>query len=273
MSLRQVLLLLFLILFISCASVKDDDNIIRIAGSDTMLIMNSMLADEFMKLHPEVKVVIEGGGTAQGANAIAKNQAEICAASRKLMPNEIQLLAEKNRALGISVLIAKDALSIYLNTNNPIDDISMKELRDIFTCNINSWNEIDGDYAQIERILRTEDSGTFGYFKSLILENDNFCKENSYSFTTTNDVVDYVANDRYAIGYGGFAYHDSVKHSKINGILPNKENIRKDKYPIIRYLYLYTVNKPKGKVKDFLDFVMSEKGQKIISESGFVSIW
>lgn len=238
-----------------------------------MILLNNMLASEFMKLNPEVKIIVEGDGTSEGAQAIAKGKADICAASRKLLPNEIKIIADEFRTLGVSVLVGKDALSVYLNTQNPIDDLSFKDLRSIFKCEIMNWTEIDGDYALIQRALRDKESGTYTYFRRIVLETDEYCAENVWSFSTTQEIINYVANNRYSIGYGGIAYHDSVKHASINGIIPSVENVRNDKYPIIRYLHFYTADTPKGKVKKFIDFVLSEKGQEIVSKTGFISLW
>lgn len=238
-----------------------------------MLHLTRILAAEYMKENQNVSIYIEGGGTALGAKSLANGDASICAASRKLLPTEIKEIAQNQNRLGMAHLIAKDALSIYLNTNNPIDDLSLESLRNIFTCKINRWNEIDGDYAPIQKILRPNNSGTHSYFKQFVLETDNYCKQNAQTIHTTEEVVYIVAHNRYAIGYGGVAFHDSVKHAKINSILPSLDNIRNDKYPIIRYLYFYTTDLPEGESKKFIDFVLSEKGQKIVQNSGFVSLW
>lgn len=259
--------------FSSCSLRESDVEVIRIKGSDTMLQLTRVLAAEYMSENQNVSIYVEGGGTALGAKALSNNEVSICAASRKLIPSEVRDIAKKQNKLGMAYLIAKDALSVYLNTNNPIDDLSYSALRDIFTCKITRWNELNGDYAEIQKILRPKNSGTYSYFKRYVLETENYCKKNSLTYHTTDEVVYFVAHNRYAIGYGGVAFHDSVKHAKINSVLPTVDNIRNDKYPIIRYLYFYTIDLPQGETKKFIDFVLSEEGQEIVRNSGFVSLW
>lgn len=270
---KAVFFILIIFTVLACSGLSDKRKVIKIKGSDTMLQLTRQLAAEYMIRHNDVSVYVEGGGTGAGAKSLAESSIDICAASRKLLPQEIKLLTEKQYALGISVLIAKDALSVYLNTNNPADDISLEELRAIFSCKINSWDKISDYDAEIEKVIRPRNSGTYAYFKRLVLETEEYCEDNSITLHTTNAVVKHVAQHKNAVGYGGIAFHDSVKHAKIDGVLPSKQNVQNDSYPIIRYLYFYTVNTPTGTVKKFIDFVLSEDGQAIVSKSGFLPLW
>lgn len=276
-SIKNNIAFLFILISIfiasSCSNKFSGVKIIRIKGSDTMLALTRELAAEYMKISRNTSIYVDGGGTAIGAKALSRNEVDICTASRKLLPSEVKDLAQNFSRLGMSFLIGKDALSIYLNLNNPIDDISYEQLRSIFSCEINNWKEIEGDDAKIFRVLRPNNSGTYAYFKRRVLETDDFCKKNSETIHSTLSVMYAVSHNRYAIGYGGVAFHDSLKHAKINGIEPSIQNILNDKYPIIRYLYFYTLDLPFGETKKFIDFVLSAKGQEIVARNGFVAIW
>mgnify|MGYP002397228437 CR=1 FL=1 len=128
----KILTIVILSLFISCSAPPYKIGTIKIKGSDTMLNLTRLLAEEYMKTNPGISVYVEGGGSATGINALINKQIDISTASRTIRSDEIKLMAEKNKSLGISTLIAKDALSIYINKKNPVKNFSVKELEKIF---------------------------------------------------------------------------------------------------------------------------------------------
>ncbi|MFP4369704.1 MAG: phosphate ABC transporter substrate-binding protein [Candidatus Kapaibacterium sp.] len=264
---KTTIILLFLFLS-GCSFFEPSPARIRIAGSDTMLLLVKKLSAEYMRAHPGVAIYVEGGGTAKGLEKLSKGKIDICMASRSVRPGEAKKMADEFGLLGMSFLIAKDALSVYLNPENPVKDLSMEELKRIFTCDITNWNEAGGDKAPVEVITRSPNSGTHLYFKQHILEGEEYCEKASIAYSTQN-VIELVSMNKYAAGYGGIAYGDSVYHAKINGFAPNSENIINNKYPIIRYLQFYTLNIPKGRVKEFIDWVLSPEGQEIVAETGY----
>jgi len=245
--------------------------IVRIKGSDTMLILVTRWAEEYMKYKPNVSVYAEGGGTEKGVKALQKGKADICTASRPLQAQEARLLAEKYKYLGMSFLVAKDALSIYLNKNNPVKNLSPDNLKEIFKGEITNWNQVGGNNDPILVLIRSPNSGTHLYFKNHILDGEAY-SEFAQIMPTTDDIVTAVSKNREAIGYGGIAYGPNVVHCKIDGVAPTEENVRNDSYPIIRYLYLYTTNTPRGEVKSFIDWVLKD-GQKIVKEVGYIPLW
>lgn len=237
-----------------------------------MLLINKALAREFMKEHPNIAVFVEGGGTKSGIESLISGKTDISAASRSIRADETKLLAENYNAVGISFLIAKDALSVYLNAGNPADDLTLEQLKKIFTGRIKNWNEVGGHNALIKLLTRSPNSGTYLYFKEHILEGEEY-SSSSQIFPTTEDIIREILRDHNAIGYGGIGYGTQIRHCKINGISPSEENVRNDKYPIIRYLYFYTANTPKGAVKEFIDWTLSSKGQAVIKAEGYIAIW
>ena len=265
-------ILLIFLLFAACSNQPMKFERIYIKGSDTMLLLTELLAEEYMKTHPGVSIYVNGGGTESGVRALIDGRCQICTASRKLTPNEIQSIADKYGAVGISYLIAKDALSIYINPDNPVSNLTKDELAGIFSCSIENWEEVGGMDAMIDLVLRPPNSGTYVYFREHILDDMNYC-EDAMVKPTTEAVIEEVSSNISAIGYGGVGYNHSVVHVAINGFDPTHRNIRDDNYPITRYLQFYTINTAKGEVKDFIDWTLSPEGQKNILKAGFISLW
>jgi phosphate transport system substrate-binding protein len=265
------LLLLITILAFSCMP-RPEPRYIRMKGSDTMLVLMRQWAEEYMQRHPGVSIYTEGGGSAQGIKSLIANEIDICASSRAMLPGEVRQLAEKHNRLGIAYLVAKDALSIYLNPQNMVRDLSLKQLENIFTGKISNWQAVGGENAGINIITRSPNSGTYLYLQEHVLHGLPYTSKAQIK-TSTNEVVRAVMNDIYAIGYGGTAYGEEVIHCRIEGIEPTVENVNNDTYPIVRYLYLYTIDTPDGEIKAFLDWVQDLPGQAIVARSGYIPLW
>lgn len=260
------------VLFTACSSGITETDIIYIKGSDTMLGLTSDLAEIYMKENPGVSIRIEGGGTAEGIKSLIKNEIDICTASRNLKPEEAKLLADYYGSLGMVFLIAKDGLSIYLNPGNNINNLSLQQLKQIYTGEIKNWKNIGGKDARIIPVTRNPNSGTYFFFKEHILDGEEYTDDKIVK-STTGEIINFVAENENAIGYGGMGYQGNVIHSKIEGVEPNSENIRNDTYPITRYLHFFTTKIPGGKVKSFIDWVLSPAGQSVIRKSGYIPLW
>jgi phosphate transport system substrate-binding protein len=272
-SLGKSIFIVIVTLALSCAYRPDSSpKIIRIKGSDTMLILTERWAESYMTTHPGISIYAEGGGSATGIQALINGKIDICAASRPLNSDEVKPLAEKYGNIGISFLVAKDALSIYVNPANPVKDITLKQAKEIFSGKIRNWKLVGGNNEEIKVFIRPPTSGTHLYLKEHILEGDEY-GANAIPIPTTAAIVDSVFNNPNAIGYGGIAYGSKVIHCQINGIHPSKENVRYDLYPISRYLYFYTIKKPQGEVKRFIDWVIGARGQEIVEEVGYIPLW
>lgn len=268
----KVLPVVIFIILISCNPTEPKTPKIIIKGSDTMYLLVQRLAAAYMHDHPNISIYVNSGGTKAGFEAISNGNADICMASRDLSAKEVQILAERFEKIGISYLIAKDALSIYLNPQNQINDLTLEQLKKIFKGKIKNWKEIGGTDIEITPVIRPSNSGSHEYFKRFVLGNESYSKK-SVIRNTTKQVIEEISKNQGAIGYGGIAFRGFVFHSRINGIAPTEENVRNDKYPIVRYLHFYTVASPKGHIKDFINWTMSEQGQKIIEEFGYISLW
>ena len=275
-TIKLLLLAALSLLIFGCAGSGGDRNetskIIRIKGSDTMLLLVQRWAGAFMQANPGISIYTDGGGSSTGLRALINGAVEIAAVSRSMQPEEIRELVEKRNSLGISVLCAKDALSIYLHPRNPVKNLTMEQVKNIFAGKISNWQQCGGEDVPITVYGRNRNSGTHLFFAEHALLGEAF-SDRMKSLPTTDAIVQAVASDPGAIGYGGMAFGATVHHAKINNIEPTPENVRNGKYPIARYLYLYTATNPRGSSKKFIDWVLSPNGQKIVGEVGYIPLF
>ncbi|MGK7344935.1 MAG: phosphate ABC transporter substrate-binding protein [Candidatus Nitrospinota bacterium M3_3B_026] len=243
---------------------------ITIQGSDTLLEMVAAEAEAYMKKHPEAAVQVTGGGSGTGIAALINGTVDIANASRPMKKRERRII-EKRGGKVFEVAVALDGISIYLNADNPVDELTTDQLKDIFTGKINNWKEVGGKDARIIRYSRENNSGTYVFFKKHVLGKKNYAP-NCQNMPGTASVVNAVSKDKNAIGYGGISYSEGVKVSKVNGVTPTPESISAGKYPISRKLYQYTIGKPKGLARDFILFELSSEGQKLSIGAGYVPL-
>jgi len=270
---KRFTLLLLPVLFISCATLFQTKNqTIRIKGSDTMRPLVQLWAEDYMERNERIAVYVDGGGTATGAQALAMGQVDLCMASRPLRADELQVLAQNFNTVGVSVLVAKDALSIFLHPDNPVSELSLDEIQQIFLSNISKWNQVGGDDARIDVVTRTPNSGTFIYFQEHVLNGEGY-RDDRLTLPTLRKVLEHIETNPNAIGYGGRTLEQGIKFCTVNGIESTMENIANDSYPIIRYLYLYAVDTPQGHLKKFTDWVLEKRAQELVDQAGFYSIW
>jgi len=270
---KRLYIFLFLLNFTGCIkSAGPAVSEIRIKGSDTMIILVKTFAEAYMTTHPDVKIAVRGGGSATGFEALINGETDIAMASRLITPREASQMAKAYKNIGISYLIAKDALSIYLNPANKINTLTLGDLALIFSGQVDNGLIFSDSLVDIKPVIRPETSGTHLYFKSHVLDGEPFAS-NSLVLPTTRIVTRYVAENFAAIGYGGFAYGDSVYMVPVNGVAPNEENVLNDSYPLSRYLYFYTITTPDENIRKFIDWVISPAGQAIVSQTGYFAIW
>lgn len=265
-------LILPLIFLFGCSGNISESNSFTITGSDTMLELTLDLAEFYMKEHPGISINVNGGGTVEGIQALIKNQTDICTASRNLKPNEAKLLADYYGSLGLVFLIAKDGLSVYVHPDNPVKNLSLEQLKNIYTGKIDNWKSLGGIDTTIIPVTRNPNSGTYHYFKDHVLEGEDYTY-NSVIEPTTKDIVKFVELHKNAIGYGGMGYKGKVIDAKLNGVEPSENNVRNDTYSIIRYLHFFTTKTPRGEVKKFIDWVLSPAGQSVVRKSGYIPLW
>jgi phosphate transport system substrate-binding protein len=250
---------------------------ITVKGSDTLLILGQRWAEVYMSQNPGVVIQVTGGGSGVGIAALINGSTDICEASRPIKPSEIDKLKERFNTTGVEIPVARDGISIYLNEVNKVSELTIKQLKGIYTGNITNWKDLGGEDAKIVLYGRENSSGTYVYFKENVLQNADYAPQ-TQTLPGTAAIVNAVAKDKYGIGYGGAAYAKGVKYCKVKkdvqtpGYEPTLENIKNGKYPISRHLYWYVRNKPTGEIKKLVDFVLSEQGQQIVSKVGYFPV-
>lgn len=261
--------ILLTVLFGTSAIVAADK--ITVKGSDTMVILAQRWAEKYMTKHSSLSVQVTGGGSGTGITALINGTTDICNASRPMKKSEIKKLKERYSSTGIEIKCAKDGLTLYVNENNPVSNLSMQQLKDIYTGKITNWSQVGGNDAKIVLYSRENNSGTYVYFKDNVLKGNDYAPS-CQNLPGTAAVVNAVSKDVNGIGYGGSAYGKGIKHMKVNGYEPTKENIASGKYPITRFLYMYLRNKPTGEIKQYIDWILSPEGQAIVSEVGYFPV-
>lgn len=247
---------------------------IRIRGSDTMLLLVQRWSEGFMTSHPGISVEVRGGGTTKGLEALIAGEVDIASASRPLRPDEAQRMLERHGSLGFSVLAARDALSVYVHPANPIRDLTLEQLRAIFTGRVQRWSQLGAERTRADEIMvvnRSPASGSRLFFREHVLLGERYTRRARVRPTTAN-VAAAVAAAPGAIGYGGIGLAEGVRLLEVEGVAPSFENIRNGAYPISRYLYLYISAPPAGLVKQFIDWMLGDDGQRVVAEVGYVPL-
>ena len=260
-----------------CAGGGAGRDSVTLKGSDTMVILGQRWAETYMASHPGAVVQVTGGGSGTGVAALINGTTDICQSSRPMKPAEIEQVQAKFGAPPKETTVARDGLSIYVHEGSPVGALSLEQLRGIYMGTITNWREVGGPDAGIVLYGRENSSGTYEYFKEHVLEKADFAAA-VQTLPGTAAVVSAVGQDRNGIGYGGAAYLKGVKECGVKAddaspaVLPTAENVRSGAYPISRDLYFYTRKAPEGAVKAFIDYALSDEGQKIVTEVGYYPI-
>ncbi|AYK15481.1 MAG: PstS family phosphate ABC transporter substrate-binding protein [Methanosarcina flavescens] len=248
---------------------------ISLKGSDTVLPLAQAEAEEFMNENPGKSVTVTGGGSGVGITALIDGEVDIATASREMRNEEVEY-ARVNGINPVEHAIAYDGISVIVNPQNPVSELTFGQLRGIYNGSVTNWKEVGGEDRPIVAISRDSSSGTYEYFKEEVLLGDEF-RPDALTQPATGVIIGEVSQNPNAVGYIGVAYLDkSVKGLNLDGgngsVPPTPENIISGAYPLSRPLYFYTNGEPSGLTKEFIDFVMSEKGQNLISEVGYFPI-
>jgi phosphate transport system substrate-binding protein len=269
-SLRcAVSIAIFSLGFSACAGT------ITIKGSDSLVILAQKWAEVYMSKHSEVKIQVTGGGSGIGFAALQNNATDIADASRPIKPTEraacIRTFGKDPR----EYKVALDGLSVYVNADNPINEMTVEQLGQIFTGKIKSWKDLGGPDVPITVYSRENSSGTYEFFKEHILKDEDFVSS-AQTMPGSAALLQAVSRDKHGIGYAGAAYGKGAKALKIKktadspSVEPTEENVVSGKYPICRYLYNYlSPEKDKGEVAAYLNWIRSEEGQKIVKAVGY----
>jgi phosphate transport system substrate-binding protein len=236
---------------------------ITIAGSTSVQPFAEMLAEIYMKQNPKIRINVQGGGSSAGIQAVESGACAIGTSSRNLKPEEKSLY---------STLIARDGIVIVINRNNPVTDLSLDEIRGIFTGRIKNWSEVGGTNKPITPITREEGSGTRGSFQDLVMGKE-FFSDDALVQDSNGSIREIVASDPAAIGYISYGLIDSrVKALSISGVTPTIETMAAGRYNLVRPFLFVVKIAPAGTVKNFIDFVLSPEGQRALKSEGLIAL-
>jgi phosphate transport system substrate-binding protein len=249
---------------------------VTVKGSDTMVILAQRWAEEYMKKNAGKKVQVTGGGSGTGIAALLNGTTEIANASRPMKADEKAKVRERYSVLPTEIPVAQDGVALYVHESNPVQQLTVEQLHDIYVGDVTSWKQVGGGDAPIVLYSRENSSGTYVFFKDNVLKGDDYAAS-AQTLPGTAAVVNAVAKERNGIGYGGAAYAKGVKELKVvgadgQGWLPTAENVKSGKYPLARPLFMYTRAKPAGEVKAFIDYCLSPEGQAVVTKVGYFPI-
>lgn len=270
----------------SSESSPTSDRTIRVEGSDTMVNLAQAWAEEYHKKHPDVSIQVSGGGSGVGIASLIEGVSDMANSSRRVKDSE---RARAKQELGKEIIenvVGMDALAIYVHPDNPLESLSIPQLAEIYGENgtITKWSQLGATNFgcgsdEITRVSRQNNSGTYHYFREAVLGENREYALGSIDQSGSKDVVALVASTPCAIGYSGMGYKtDEVKWLRITaasddqGSLPSVESVTKGTYPISRPLLIYTLGEPSGIIKEYLDWIHSEEGQRVLLDLGYVPL-
>jgi len=257
-------------------------------GSDTMVNLAIAWADAYSKVDPTVSVEVNGGGSGQGVAALINDSCDIANCSRKFEEKEIADFNAKHPGKEPKeFMVGYDALSVFVHKDNPLNEISIEELQQMYSKDgkLAKWSELGvsnipgakGD--EIILVSRQNNSGTYHYFREAIVGKANEMRLGTVDMNGSKDVVDLISKTPNAIGYSGMGYATPmVKHLKVSrkkgepAVEPTIATTLDKSYPVARPMFMYTAGEPTPEAKKYLDWIMSDAGQKIVEETGYVPV-
>lgn len=267
---------LFSIMLIGLFAISFAGSSVTIKGSDTLVRLGQRWAEEYMKLNPEVVIQVSGGGSGTGIAALLNGTTDICEASRDMKAKEYKMADEK----GIKphrVSVALDGIAVFLNDKNPVAELTIAQLKGIYTGAITNWKEVGGNDAHIIIYGRENNSGTYAFFKEHVLNKEDY-SDYTQTLPGTAAVVNAVAKDPNGIGYGGIAWGTGVKYAAVKvddnskAITPSVETVSNGTYPISRELYWFFNGKPTGELKKLVNWALSKQGQAVAADIDYVPL-
>ena len=266
-------------------SKQAQKTVIQNTGSDTMVNLAQAWAEDYVKVAPTVSVEVSGGGSGTGIAALINGTVDIANCSRKVEPQEVEKAKQNTGKEPKEYMVGYDALAVYVHKDNPLGQIALEQLADIYAENgkITKWSQLGvkmpAGSDEIIRVSRQSNSGTYHYFREAILGKGRDFKLGSRDMHGSKDVVELVSKTPTAIGYSGMGYATSevkmlsvAKKPGDTAYAPTVENTLKNTYPIARPLFMYTLGEPSGEVKKFMEWAHSDMGQQIVLKSGYVPL-
>lgn len=284
------LLSLILVLLVSCATPQTGSSAtpipfsnIQNKGSDTIVNLALAWAEAYQVIHPEVRLSVTGGGSGTGIAALINNTVDIANASRQIKPEEI-VEAQAKGIDPVEHVIARDAIAVIVNPENPVSQLTLQQISDIYSGKISNWQEVGGQDRPIVRLSRETNSGTHVYFLETVLrlgekDNKTLFSTDTLLLASSEGIINEIRTNPNAIGYDGLGYVPKdlkmIAIARQPGeayVLPSIATVNDNSYPIARDLYMYTAGQPKGAVAAYLEWILTPEAQAIVAKLGFVPV-
>lgn len=269
----------------ACAAESGGKTVILNRGSDTMVNVAQAWAEEYAQVAPNVSVEVAGGGSGVGIAALIDGTVEMANSSRPLRPSEVEQARIGRGAAPVEFVTGYDALAVYVHRDNPINGLTLAQLAAIYgeAGTATRWSDLGVTHPgcprdTIIRISRQSSSGTYDFFREVALDKRDF-KLGTLELNGSKEVVDLVGHTPCAIGYSGMGYATSAvkmlplaKNDGSGLVAPTAITTLDRTYPIARPLYVFTIGQPHGETKRYLDWIMSNHGQRIVALVGYVPL-
>lgn len=291
-SLKKFLLFTILVvLLVSCSRpqeneaspVPNQEYYIENKGSDTIVNLALAWAERYQTVRPEVRISVTGGGSGTGIAALINGTVDIANASRQIKPEELEA-ASRGGQEPQEFVIARDAIAVVINPSNPVDQLTLQQISDIYSGKFNNWIEVGGEDRPIVRLSRETNSGTHVYFLEEVLRlgdenNDTLFSRDTLLLPSSEGIGSEVRDNPNAIGYDGLGYVTEdmkmvavARDENSPYYLPSIETVNSGAYPIARDLYMYTASTPDGVIEEYLNWILSPEAQEIVADLGFVPV-
>lgn len=285
-----IITLILLLLLVACRPASaattpggDTGRAIQNKGSDTLVNVALRWAETYREIKPHVSIAVTGGGSGTGIAALVNGTVDIANASRPMKESEIEA-AQANGIEPVEFTVAIDALAIVVHPDNPVEQLSIPQLSDIYTGRITNWREVGGNDAPIVLLSRETNSGTHVYFLEEVVrrgesDNSDIFAPQTLLMPSSVGITSEIRRNPNAIGYDGLGYiteHEKVLAVAVDNaspaVLPSAATASDGSYPLARPLFMYTSGEPAGEIADYLAWIRSPAGQDIVLQLGFVPL-
>jgi phosphate transport system substrate-binding protein len=250
-------------------------------GSDTLVNLALAWAEEYTALRPDVRISVTGGGSGTGIAAMINGTVDIANASRAMKDVEVEA-AEENGITPVEFVVARDAIAVVVNLSNPVDQLTIQQISDIYVGKITNWSQVGGSDRPIVLLSRESNSGTYVYFLENVVrqgqESDLLFSPDTLLMPSSEGISAEVRQNPNVIGYDGLGY--VTEDQKVIAVaqdagapyeLPSIDTVNDGSYPISRPLYMYTAGEPEREIKTYLEWILGD-GQALVSVLGFVPL-
>lgn len=283
---KKYLFLLLIGLLVGCTASRSTDptiptEVIENKGSDTLVNLALAWAEQYMQRAPNLRISVTGGGSGTGIAAMINGTVDIANASRAMKEEERQA-AQKNGINPVEFTVALDAIAIVVHPSNPVNQLTLAQISDIYIGRITNWREIGGEDRPIVLLSRESNSGTYVYFVENVVrlgqKSDLLFSPNTLLMPSSEGISTEIRQNPNAIGYDGLGYVTPdqkmlaiARDANSPYVLPSMDTVNDGSYPISRPLFMYTAGEPTGAVRQYLDWILNE-GQALTLELGFVPL-